>query len=238
MLTTTVESVRSLGRENRLALFELFQRYYDSVSFERFDADLSRKDSVFLIRDGDGRVQGFSTLVVLSATHEGADIKVAFSGDTIIDKSRWGSPSFAFAWLRRIGALASQAPEVPFYWLLIVKGHRTYRYLPTFGVDFIPDWRKPIDLRLAGLRDSLALDRFGAAYDRQAGVVRFASSQGHLAPEWASVSERERRRPDVRYFLEQNPGYVRGEELVCLCELKRGNMRPLTRRIFDRGFRG
>jgi hypothetical protein len=235
MLTTTVEAVTKLGRDDRHALFTLFRRYYDSVSFERFDRDLSNKDSVFLMRDPDGCIRGFSTLVVMNGTYEGATIKVVFSGDTVIDKSHWGSPSFAFAWIERIGALASQAPEIPLYWLLIVKGHRTYRYLPTFGVDFIPDWRKPIDLRLAGIRDSLASDRFGVAYDREAGVVRFATSQGHLAREWACISDRERKRPDVRFFLERNPGYVMGEELVCLCELKRDNMRPLTRRLFDRG---
>jgi hypothetical protein len=236
MLTIRVEAVTNLRRDQRLALFALFQRYYDCVSFGRFDSDLSDKDSVFLVYDDDGGLQGFSTLAVRNSTFEGSKIRIAFSGDTIIDKSHWGSPSFAFAWIHHIGELAAQAPGMPFYWLLIVKGHRTYRYLSTFGVDFIPDWRKPADFRLASIRDALALDRFGDAYDQKAGVVRFAASRGHLAPEWTGVSDRERQRPDVRYFLEQNPGFVRGEELVCLCELKPGNMRPLTRRIFARGF--
>jgi len=236
MLKTTIEAATSLDGDSRLALFDLFQRYYECVSFKRFESDLANKDSVFIMRDGDGRLQGFSTLAVLNKTYQGSPIKVAFSGDTIIEKSSWGSPSFAFAWIRRIGELAAQSPDIPFYWLLIVKGHRTYRYLPTFGVDFVPDWRKPADCRLARLRDALARESFGDAYDAQSGVVRFATSLGHPS-EWAGVSERERQRADVRYFLERNPGYATGEELVCLCELGRHNMLPLTRRVFDRGFR-
>ena len=47
--------------------------------------------------------------------------------------------------------------------------------------------------------------------------------------------ERERKRPDVAYFLQCNPGYASGDELVCLCELSTDNMRPLTRRLFVQG---
>jgi len=120
------------------------------------------------------------------------------------------------------------------FWLLIVKGHRTYRFLPAM-LDFTPDWRHPADARLTALKDAIATARFGIAYDREAGVVRFATSRGHLAPEWAGVTPREALRPDVRFFLERNPGYARGDEMVCLCELAPGNLRPLMRRLFLQG---
>ena len=38
----------------------------------------------------------------------------------------------------------AQLPEQPLYWFLIVKGHRTYRYLSAFSVDFHPHWRTPM----------------------------------------------------------------------------------------------
>jgi hypothetical protein len=66
MLRTVVEGVESLKREDRLRLYDLFKRYYRAISFERFDRDLSNKDSVFLIHDGEGRLCGFSTLAVSS----------------------------------------------------------------------------------------------------------------------------------------------------------------------------
>ena len=197
--------------------------------------DLSGKDSVILLRDDTGKVCGFSTLATFPFRHDGRVLRIVFSGDTIIERAYWGSQSFAYAWIRHIGKLARQVPDVPLYWLLIVKGHRTYRYLPAFGLKFVPDWRGNEDSGLMNLRDAVAAARFGAAYDHETGLVRHAPSQGHLAAEYADISGRERKRADVRYFLQRNPGYAQGDELVCLCELAPDNMRPLTRRLFAQG---
>jgi len=46
------------------------------------------------------------------------------------------------------------------------------------------------------------------------------------------VSEAHLRLPEVAFFLARNPGYARGDELVCLCELAAEKLRPLARRIF------
>ena len=217
-------------------MYRLFSRYYEGISRERFAADLSAKDTVILVFDED-RICGFSTIAVLSLEHRGAPVRVVFSGDTIMDRPYWGTQVFAFAWIRQIGRIAAEAQEVPLYWLLTVKGHRTYRYLPAFGLRFVPDWRGAPDPVLEDLKDEVAARYFGAAYRRDSGIVRHECSLGHLAPEWAAVSAREARRPDVRYFLERNPGYAEGDELVCLCELTPGNMRPLTRRLFQQGLK-
>ena len=39
------------------------------------------------------------------------------------------------------------------------------------------------------------------------------------------------------FFLRRNPGYVRGDEMVCLTELAPHNLRPLARRVFEQGLR-
>ena len=41
----------------------------------------------------------------------------------------------------------------------------------------------------------------------------------------------------MAFFLRSNPGYLRGEELVCLTELASDNLRPLARRVFEQGLR-
>lgn len=235
MLISVVENAARLDRDVRREAYALFERYYRAISFEQFDNELSNKDTIFLLYDEAGRLRGFSTLSVFSMTFDDAPIRVVYSGDTIIEPAHWGSQAFAFSWIRHIGRIASEAPDAPLYWLLIVKGHRTYRYLPAFGIDFVPDWRKPADPSLDALKDAIAMRHFGAAYKRDAGIVRFDKSRGHLAAQWAKVSEREARRPDVQFFLERNPGYVRGDELVCLCQLDASNMRPLTCRLFLQG---
>ena len=67
--------------------------------------------------------------------------------------------------------------------------------------------------------------------------VRIPASRGHLRKEFAEVDATDRERPEVAFFLHANPGYVRGDELVCLTELSSANLKPLSRRIFEKGLR-
>ncbi len=167
-------------------MFRVFSNHYDAVDRRRFEHDLSAKDEVFLIRNGEA-LAGFSTLAVSTVTFEGGPVRVAFSGDTIIERRFWGSPAFSFAWVREMGRIAALSPA-PLYWLLIVKGWRTYRYLGTFGLDFVPHWRAPDDARLLRMRNQFANDRFGDCFDSTSGVVRFANSRGHLRGDCAMPS--------------------------------------------------
>jgi hypothetical protein len=232
ILNATVVDVAKLDRDIRGVMYALFEQYYLAISPQMFARDLASKDTVILLHDQENRLCGFSTLATLTMNVGGEIIRIVFSGDTIVERAHWGSHALAFAWIRHIGKIAAQAPSIPLFWLLIVKGHRTYRYLPAWMLNFAPDWRHPADTQLTALKDAVASARFGTAYDRESGVLRFVASQGHLAPEWAAVTPREALRPDVRFFLERNPGYERGDELVCLGELAAHNLRPLMRRLF------
>jgi len=142
------------------------------------------------------------------------------------------------AWGRLTGAVKADAPDVPLYWFLLVKGHRTYRYLKTFYRVFYPAYNRETPPEAQALLDHLAGQKFGRFYNPVTGVVHFPESRGHLKADWAEIPEKDRKRPDVRFFLERNPGYTRGDELVCLTELSRGNQAPLAARLFDAGFAG
>jgi hypothetical protein len=39
----------------------------------------------------------------------------------------------------------------------------------------------------------------------------------------------------VRFFLDANPGYAAGDELVCLAPLDADNMKLFARQCFERG---
>lgn len=211
----------------------LYERFYAGCSQERFLSDLDEKNTVLLLHDVQSALQGFTTMRWWEREFAGASVRVLFSGDTIIDRAYWGTQALAFNWLRFAGALKRDNPDIPLYWFLIVKGQRTYRYLPAFARNFIPHWSDSAPPAWQRLLSELAHERFADEYDPVAGVVRFKRSMGHLAPQWATVSRRERLRPEVRFFLERNPGYACGDELVCLCELSSENLRPLARRVFE-----
>ena len=217
------------------AMFELYVRYYDATSPDLFRNDLTEKDWVLLMHDPEGRLKGFSTLALLETEMRGTRLRALFSGDTIIDHRHWGQQALAFAWIRFAGRLKAQAPEVPLSWFLVVKGQRTYRYLAAFTRSYYPHWGRATPGPLQSLIDHLARQRFGSAYQPDLGVLRFGASRGHLKPAWAQIPSAELRRPEVAFFCQRNPGYIRGEELVCLTELCPDNLRPLARRLFLQG---
>ena len=232
---SAVIAVRDMSADLVARMADLYLDNYDGTSVEIFRNDLACKDeAVVLIVQG--RLVGFTTLQVYVSRTAGKPVRIVYSGDTIVDRRHWGQQQLAFAWIRRIGEIKAQAPDLPLYWLLLVKGHRTFKYLSVFSRSFHPHWQleRP-DLK--PLADRLARERFGADYNSQTGVVEFSKSRGHLKPDIASPTGRELARPDTRFFVESNPGFRRGHELVCICELEPANMKPLAARIFGRSQR-
>jgi hypothetical protein len=236
-LGATIDPIGSLGDHAIGAMFDLYGQYYDATSQALFEADLRNKDYVVTLREPSGALAGFSTLAVMTTEIGGRPLRAIYSGDTIIDYAHWGTQALAFTWIRFAGTVKAWAPELPLYWFLIVKGHRTYRYLSAFSVDFFPRWDRPTPPTEREIMHSLARGRFADAYDATRGVVSFPCSRGHLKPQWALVDETEATRPDVAFFLRSNPGYAQGDELVCLTELVSDNLRPLARRVFEQGFK-
>jgi hypothetical protein len=224
-----------LDEAEKIAMFELYARYYLETDWDLFRGDLDDKDQVVLLSDKRGRLQGFSTLAVFSFVTASGSGRAIFSGDTIVDRAYWGEQDLAFTWIRLAGRIKAQQKDVPLFWFLIVKGHRTYRYLSAFTNSYFPHWQRPTPVEVRCLMDDLARQRYGHHYDPRCGLIRFPTSRGQLKPTWANVSSSEMRRPEVSYFLERNPGYAQGDELVCLTELCEDNLRPLARRLFVQG---
>ena len=216
-------------------LFAIFAAHYECVERAQFEADLVEKDFVLLLRDAaTGEPRGFSTQKILRAEIGGEPVRAIFSGDTIIDRAAWGEQELVRAWCRFAGRVRV-AESSRLFWFLISKGHRTYLYLPLFFRAFIPKRDATGTPELTRLRDALAREKFGGAYDPASGVARFQSSRGRLAHPLAEVPPGRADDPEVQFFLAANPGYARGDELVCLAEISPQNMRGLAARMLAEG---
>jgi hypothetical protein len=226
----------SVSDADAAAMYVLFERYYDSVSEAQFLADLSGKSHVIELRE-DGALRGFSTIALIDFTCGNMARRAIFSGDTIIDHRYWGEQVLPLVFCEFAGALHASAPDTPLYWFLISKGHRTYRYLKLFAREYYPCADAGTSPEMQACMDVLANARFGEHYDAARGVLRFPSSRGHLKPQWADVRESQRARAEVRFFLQRNPGYASGDELVCLTRLIPGNLRSYARRAFEWGMK-
>jgi hypothetical protein len=233
-LKAAIVARHELDEVTRGQMFALFARHYSSVTRAGFEIDLAAKDFAVVLYDA-GAVAGFTTAAYSNLDVGSREIGIVFSGDTIVDPAYWGEQALARAWLAEIGRIAALNSGREIYWLLIVKGHRTYRYLPTFALEYVPGAGTTDQPELLALRNAVAADRFGDAFDPQTGLIRFADPRGQLHPAIAEPLPRERNNPHVRYFLEANPGFRDGDELACLCSLAPANMRSRARRWFANG---
>ena len=227
--------IHSLSIDERAVMTRLYLMHYDNADEEMFFRDLDAKTEVDILYCEDELI-GFSTLLLYDEEWRGQTVQVAYSGDTIVQRDHWGQQALSSAWLRRLGRLLAGNPSIPIYWFLLVKGHRTYRFLPSFALEFYPspDIEQP-DLKL--FADQLAAKKFGLNYNPATGIVEFEYSLGNLKEEFAYPSERELKNPAVRFFLEKNPNYLKGHELVCLCRVASDNLKRFARRIFEDGIK-
>jgi hypothetical protein len=232
VLTSSARAAASLAAGERDAMHALMTEHYEAVPRDRFDADLARKDEVLMLHDGHGGLRGFTTLA-WNPAGELAEGDILFSGDTIIDRSCWGSQELVRAFCRRAGEWRAASGR-PLFWFLLSKGHRTYLYLPLFARRFHPhpELREPVWEELAS---RVARGLFGDAWRPDEGLIRFPASHGHLRRDIAATTRDRRHNPWVRFFLERNPGYADGEELVCLTEMRAGNLRRGALAAFREG---
>ncbi|MES2924587.1 MAG: hypothetical protein V4819_23745 [Verrucomicrobiota bacterium] len=228
-LKSSTRLMSSLTLSERQAMHGLMTAHYEAVPWNRFDADLSAKDEVLMLHDMDGSLCGFTTLAWNPAGRfEEGDI--LFSGDTIIARRCWGTQELVRAFCRRAGEWKAASGR-RLFWFLISKGHRTYLYLPLFTRRFHPHPENE-EMEWARVAGQVADRLFGESWKPTEGVIRFPTSQGHLREELDIGRETN---PWVRYFLKCNPGYSRGEELVCFTEMDESNLRRGALAAFREG---
>jgi hypothetical protein len=217
------------------AMYDLFSQHYELTCKTTFTRDLQSKRHVVLVWDASGRVRGFSTLAVKDHPAQGTISRIFFSGDTIVDPACWGSPVLQSAWLRLVGHLLRDT-KMPAYWLLTTKGHRTFRLLPLWFKTFYPSLQARDEQDgLRNLATTLGLSRYGDRYDPATNIIHMSGCADRLNPALAAVPAKDARRSDVQFFLDRNPGFADGDELLCLAALHADNMTRFSRRAFLAG---
>lgn len=212
----------------------LLSAHFQGVAPERFAADLAEKNWVLLLEEED-ELRGFSTLLIYeTAGPDGAPLTVVYSGDTIVERGASATAALPKSWIAAVRLLRERHPRGPLYWLLLTSGFRTYRFLPVFWRELWPRHDAPTPPEVRSLMDFLADQRFGPLYDPSTGVVRFPQPQV-LREGLDEVPEGRLADPHVAFFLKKNPGWVQGDELVCLTEIAEGNLTAAGRRMWREG---
>ncbi len=212
-------------------MYALLSQHFEGVTREQFQRDLAEKNWVVEIRR-EGRLLGFSTLLVGEAHADGNALTVIYSGDTIVAPEAWGSSALARTWIAAVNHLRAAVPSRRCYWLLLTSGFRTYRFLPVFWREFFPRHAAPTPLHEQCLLDHLAKTRYGTWHDAAAGIVRFPRPQ-KLRGQLGAVPAGRAATADVAFFLARNPGHADGDELACLTEISERNLTAAGHRMLS-----
>ncbi len=211
-------------------MFTLMNETFVDVRREAFERDLAEKPWVFLIRDEQGTVQGFSTLCPLETKVEGERIAALFSGDTVLNPRYWGHRPFVREVTRHIVEYAAERTDVRVYWLLLTCTFRSYRLMRGMLQHFYPQRQEALPESVRQHRDALVRLKFPSEYDATRGVVTldhptpFRDKGGEITPH--SLDD-----PDVAYFVSANPHHARGDFLCCIAEIRESNLTPLAKRL-------
>lgn len=206
-----------LSAAQRDEMWAVFRRYYDSVTRETFEHDLSKKNHVILLQDsGDGTIRGFSTILLMDVEIEGRPIRAVFSGDTVIEEEYWGQNALHREFVLYVLRQKLSRPLDTLYWFLISKGYKTYLLLSRNFVEYWPRHDMPTPAWERALLDRCARTLYPDEWRPELGLLRFEACPGKLKEGIAPIESHMLEHADIRFFAEKNPAHARGDELCCL----------------------
>ncbi len=234
-LKAELRKISDLTVSQKNSMWEVFCRYYDNASREAFERDLEQKTEVILLKDvKEGSIQGFSTLHFSKRIHEGKRVAVVFSGDTVIEKRYWGQSALQWRFFFYVIRKKLTHPFHRTYWFLISKGYKTYLLLTRNFVEYWPRYEEPTPPWQLSLIDTLSRERFSGAWVPERGVIDFKGTKDILRESIAPIREELLKVPDIRFFVEKNPGHGKGDELCCLGRVDSRMAQVYPRKIIKR----
>lgn len=232
-LTGTIAHTADLAPRDMGEMYALMRAYFADVGRRSFEEDLYEKPWVLLLRDRDvGTIHGFSTLCLMEETVQATPVSAIFSGDTIIDRPYWGSLEMERVWLHFVFARIAEHPQRRWFWFLICKGYRTYRFLPVFFHHYYPSPEATPGFERAVLRQ-LGRQRFADRFNPRTSVIRCPDDY-RLRPGVGDIGPRELQDSRIAFFQRCNPGWAAGDELACLAEISLDNLKGMAHRLLGR----
>ncbi len=205
-------------------MFNVYHKYYASVTKEVFVSDLSNKNHVIVLTDKiDGEIKGFSTILDYHFNLEGKRVKGVFSGDTIIEKEYWGGSALQMAFIMYMFKEKLKRPFSPLYWFLISKGYKTYLLMANNFVEHYPRFEEQTPSEKKSIMDKFATELYPENYDATSGLIKFEGIHDHLKGDVAPITDDMKKKNDrIKFFSETNNSWEVGTELVCLARFDLG----------------
>jgi len=222
--------IKELCNEDIAVMYKLMDEFYDNMTLEYFIKDLKEKDYCIILRDNLKIIQGFSTQKIIEVDVDDKKVHGVFSGDTIIHSDYWGSFELHKAFAKFFFDYGEKYDE--FYWFLISKGYKTYKMLPAFFKKSYPSYKEQAPKYIQDIMNAFGNASYPEEFDEESGVIKYKHVKDKLKEGVADIDDKKLRDKHIKYFVEINPTYIDGNDLVCLAKMEKDNLRPTAKRLF------
>ena len=226
-----IVEVIGISELQKQEMFKLMEFHYANVSWDDFIKDLNEKQWVILLFSKDNTLVGFSTqlIIIPEINSPFNNCIVLYSGDTIIAHEYWGSITLPVAFLQLVFIIKNEYPDKKIYWMLISKGLRTYKFLSVFFNEYYPKYSSQTPNFIKNLMHYTGVKKFGTKYNFEKGIIEAQINGQYLKQIYQPDAKTEN---EVSlFFHSSNPGYYKGDELLCMAELEDSNLHPYIKRI-------
>ncbi len=217
--------IRDLSFKDSESMLALMQKYFKNVTRERFYMDLKEKDLCILLTHNN-EVKGFSTQVFSSLIIEKKEKLILFSGDTVIDSEYRNSFNLFISWGKLVLSTIEKQPDKNFYWILTTKGFRTYRLLSVLFSEYYPAPKINVPNKERIIIEKYCKNKFGNKFISDKLIISADNTGQILRQKDAEITESRKKNINISFFEKVNPGYIKGDELVCIVPLYKKNILP------------
>ena len=231
-IMSQTKKVAACSEREKETFYQLLCQGFLGVSWSDFMRDFQEKDAVMILRKehSEGEIVGWSTLMVLTLSLPGQEVKGIFSGDTAVLPEYRTSTGFGVELGRYFMHVREQFPQHRVYYILISKGWRTYKILPFFFKEFSPRYDKPTSAGDKAVMDAFGKKKYPRHYNPVTGVITFSPQR--LIP--GSIDAIPvKLDAHTQFFLHSNPGYLDGNELVCVARVSPDNFTNALKRLLS-----
>ena len=213
-------------------IWALTERYVDTPRTV-YESKLLALPEVGLWRVRTGELAGLVGLDIHRVEWQGRTRIILFTSSVVADERFRGRHLVLKTGLRLLAREKLRRPFAPAYWFFDTFSYKSYLLLARNFREYWPRRDRATPAEIAAFIDRLASERYGAAWNRETGVVR-RSGYKQLRAATAPIEGELRSDPDVRFFEAANPGHREGDMLVCLAPLSVGNLFSAIRRARSR----
>jgi hypothetical protein len=224
-LTFAYTPVSRLTRLELDALWTVYSGFFDTER-SSFDEVVRRADEVVRYTDpADGRLCGMVLLSAHGATHQGRAFRVLSTSAVCLEPAYRGLNAVQRLGLFRLALERVRHPFSDVYWYFDTFSYKSYLLLPRNLAEYWPRRDRPTPAWESGVIDLLARRQGGDAWSRTTGII---GPQGRRLRAGVADVPPDDPDPEIRFFLDRNPGHAAGGRLPCLCPLNARNVAAIA----------